>query len=289
MIRAFYSGLFAQSGGASRRNKVLIRGTVSTAILVILLWWLPTESLLLAIVSVPFKTWLLVIAGYIAGHLVSAYKWRLLLGAVDVLISGREAIRAHAAGLFTNMCLPSIVGGDVVRAGLIVRDHKRIENVALGSLADRISDTFALLLIAAVAGLLLPASEEIDAAYILSRLALVLSGGVIAGFVIVRLVPISRLSQKLQDIVLRIRVALDLLAGAPGTALLAFLMSVGIQGWFILLNILLAEQIGIEASASLWFFAWPLAKLIAMAPISLGGIGVREAAIAGLMSPFGIK
>jgi len=55
------------------------------------------------------------------------------------------------------------------------------------------------------------------------------------------------------------------------------------------LNILLAEQIGIEASASLWFFAWPLAKLIAMAPISLGGIGVREAAIAGLMSPFGIK
>jgi uncharacterized membrane protein YbhN (UPF0104 family) len=75
---------------------------------------------------------------------------------------------------------------------------------------------------------------------------------------------------------------------APGIATLAFMMSVAIQGGFILLNIALAKQIGIAATASLWFFAWPLAKLVALAPISLGGIGVREVAIASLMSPFGI-
>ena len=66
-------------------------------------------------------------------------------------------------------------------------------------------------------------------------------------------------------------------------------MSLGIQGSFIGLNILLASEIGIDASASVWFFAWPLAKLVALAPISLGGIGVREVAIAGLMAPFGIE
>ena len=81
---------------------------------------------------------------------------------------------------------------------------------------------------------------------------------------------------------------MDSLGHAPKIALLAFLMSLGIQGSFIVLNIMLAREIGIEASASLWFFAWPLAKLIALAPISLGGIGVREVAIAGLMAPFGI-
>ncbi|MFT5393808.1 MAG: uncharacterized membrane protein YbhN (UPF0104 family), partial [Gammaproteobacteria bacterium] len=75
---------------------------------------------------------------------------------------------------------------------------------------------------------------------------------------------------------------------SPWIALTALLMSVGIQGGFVLLNIVLAREIGIEASMQLWFFAWPLAKLIALAPVSLGGIGVREVAIAGLMAPFGI-
>lgn len=289
MSRAFSSGLIVQTGGASKRNKVLVRAAISVSILAILFWWLPTDLLLAAITSIPLLTWLLVIAGFLAGHLVSAYKWRLLLDAVGVHITGREAIRAHAAGLFANLCLPSVVGGDVIRAGLIIRDHKQIENVALGSLADRINDSFALVLIAAVASMLVPATAGIDTAYILSWLALVLSGGVIAGLVFIRMVPVARLPQKLAKIVLRFREALESLMSAPATALLAFLMSVAIQGGFILLNIMLAKQIGIVAAASLWFFAWPLAKLIALAPISLGGIGVREVAIAGLMSPFGIE
>jgi uncharacterized membrane protein YbhN (UPF0104 family) len=289
MIRAFYSGLIVQSGGVSKRNKILVRAAISAAILAILFWWLPTESLLAAIVAIPLPVWLLAIAGFLAGHLLSAYKWRLLLGAAGVVITGREAIRAHAAGLFANLCLPSVVGGDVVRAGLVIRDHKRIESVALGSLADRISDSFALVLIAAAASMLVPAAAEINTAYILSRLALVLSGGVIAALVVIRLVPVAHLPEKLGRIILRFREALDSLMRSPGTALLAFLMSVAIQGSFILLNIMLAKQIGIVATTSLWFFAWPLAKLVALAPISLGGIGVREVAIAGLMSPFGIE
>jgi glycosyltransferase 2 family protein len=289
MIRAFYSGLIVQAGGVNKRNKLLVRAAISAAILAILLWWLPTESLLAAIMAISLPVWLLVIAGFLAGHLVSAYKWRFLLGAAGVRISGREAIRAHAAGLFANLCLPSVIGGDVIRAGLVVRDHKRIENVTLGSLADRINDSFALVLIAATASMLVPATAEINTAYVLSRLALVLSGGVITGLVVIRLVPVAHLPQKMASIILRFRDALGSLMSAPGIALLAFLMSVAIQGGFILLNILLAKQIGIAATTSLWFFAWPLAKLVALAPVSLGGIGVREVAIAGLMSPFGIE
>jgi uncharacterized membrane protein YbhN (UPF0104 family) len=37
----------------------------------------------------------------------------------------------------------------------------------------------------------------------------------------------------------------------------------------------------------MWLFAWPLAKLSALLPVTQGGIGVREAALAGLLAPFG--
>ena len=39
---------------------------------------------------------------------------------------------------------------------------------------------------------------------------------------------------------------------------------------------------------SVWFLAWPLAKLVALVPVSLGGIGVREAALAVFLTPFGV-
>jgi len=36
-----------------------------------------------------------------------------------------------------------------------------------------------------------------------------------------------------------------------------------------------------------WLFAWPLAKLSAAVPLTQAGIGVREAALAALLLPFG--
>jgi uncharacterized membrane protein YbhN (UPF0104 family) len=87
---------------------------------------------------------------------------------------------------------------------------------------------------------------------------------------------------------LRFRAGIDLLVNAPVTAILAFCLSLAIQGGFVLLNVVMAQAMGIEAPVAMWLFAWPLAKLIALAPISLGGIGVREVAIAGLMAPFGV-
>jgi uncharacterized membrane protein YbhN (UPF0104 family) len=35
--------------------------------------------------------------------------------------------------------------------------------------------------------------------------------------------------------------------------------------------------------------AWPLAKLLAVAPVSVAGLGVREASLAGLLSQFGAE
>jgi uncharacterized membrane protein YbhN (UPF0104 family) len=43
----------------------------------------------------------------------------------------------------------------------------------------------------------------------------------------------------------------------------------------------------VHAPLAAWFFAWPLAKLIATLPISVAGLGVREASLAGFLAPFG--
>jgi uncharacterized membrane protein YbhN (UPF0104 family) len=73
----------------------------------------------------------------------------------------------------------------------------------------------------------------------------------------------------------------------PGRLLLCLLFAIALQSLFLLLNALLGRAAGINTSLGAWFLAWPLAKLVATLPISLAGLGVREAALVAFLGPFG--
>ena len=64
-------------------------------------------------------------------------------------------------------------------------------------------------------------------------------------------------------------------------------MSALIQAGFVLLAVRLAQNVGLNLPLAAWFFAWPLAKIIAVLPVSLGGLGVREVSLAVLLTGLG--
>lgn len=269
--------------------KVLFRASVSAGILYALFYFIPFKDFLQAIKSIPVETWQIVFAGFISGHIISALKWRLVVSASGVIIPRGTAIRAHAAGLFANLCLPSIIGGDVIRAGMAVKKKGNLEAVTVGSLMDRINDTIALIIIASIASLFITKniSPEIKDAFILIAAFVCIS--VIVSVIVLKIVPTEKFPKFLRGIITKIKHSLDSLLSKPFTALFAFSLSLAVQSGFIFLNIILAKAIGINIENALWFWAWPLAKLIALAPISLGGLGVREALLAGLLTPFGVE
>jgi hypothetical protein len=63
--------------------------------------------------------------------------------------------------------------------------------------------------------------------------------------------------------------------------------STAIQGVLVYLSWRLAAAASLEIPLEIWAFAWPLAKILAILPISLNGLGVREASLAALLVPFG--
>ncbi len=69
--------------------------------------------------------------------------------------------------------------------------------------------------------------------------------------------------------------------------LVNLVLSVGIQTGFIFLNFLFARAVGLEIPFAAWAFAWSLSKIISVLPVSLGGLGLREASLAALLAPFG--
>jgi uncharacterized membrane protein YbhN (UPF0104 family) len=86
----------------------------------------------------------------------------------------------------------------------------------------------------------------------------------------------------------KLRQAVRPVVRRPHYVLVSLALGVTLQGSLVLLNAWLGQACGLECSLAIWFFVWPLAKLSAVLPVTQGGVGVREAALAALFLPFGI-
>jgi uncharacterized membrane protein YbhN (UPF0104 family) len=84
-----------------------------------------------------------------------------------------------------------------------------------------------------------------------------------------------------------LRRALRAVSRRPHILIFGWMLGVFIQTSFLVLTALLAISCGLVLPLRVWLFAWPLAKLAAVLPLTQGGIGVREAALVALLAPFG--
>lgn len=268
--------------------KVWQKALVSAVLLAALFVFLPWGEVAGALRNLSAGVWALALVGFLAGHLVGVAKWRLVVNAGGGGMRGTDAIMCYAAGLFANLCLPSIVGGDVLRAVLAARVTGRKEPAVWGGIVDRLIDTLALVgLLVAGAALVHGALPGAWAAAL--RAALVV--GVVGAAVFVPLAwrrPLDRWPKRVRRHVGRSLVSLRRLARRPSRAFAAAALSVAIQGWFVLINAALGQRLGIAVPLAAWFLVWPLAKLAGLLPISLGGLAVREASLAALLLPFGV-
>lgn len=249
--------------------------------------FIPFDAVLANMRRVAPLTWGLIVFAFLGIHAVSAAKWRLVINLAGAQLSATHALRCYGYGLFSNLFLPSLIGGDVVRVGLAFPKTNNRTGLVTGSTADRLLDVAALAAISGIGALFWTESLAPSA-----RNALLL---VVAGLAVIVVLsvwvaiaqPSSNLSGKLAEKMVPLREAIGALVGKPQWLLLAFGIAVSIQLAFVMLSAWIGTACGLELPLALWLFAWPMAKLSALLPVSQGGIGVREVALAALLAPLG--
>ena len=112
--------------------KVALRAAVTVAVLVLLALVLPWHDVIATVRRLSPLVWIGSLGLFLLGHQLGAVKWRLLINAGHGRLGLLDATRCYAAGLFANICLPSIVGGDVLRAVLAGRSTGGMEAAVLG-------------------------------------------------------------------------------------------------------------------------------------------------------------
>lgn len=264
------------------------RIAISVTLLGVILFLLPWPLVLNAVARLSPWHWAAVVLGFLTGHALGVLKWRSFVSAGRAAFAIRDAVRCYAAGMFANLCLPSIVGGDLLRMVMAGRATGRPEAAVLGGVMDRLTDTTALALLAG-SGALAVGSTHGSALVRTVSLALLLGlagGALMIGVAGTR--PLARWPARLRRPVGRALVGVRHLRRHPGLALRGLALSLLIQSGFVMLNAGLGRAIGIEVALGVWFLAWPLAKVVSLLPISLGGLAVREASMAGFLAPFGV-
>lgn len=270
---------------AKAMRKWAIRAAGSGAALALIFWYLPTDAILAGFSRLTPGVFLGVLAAFLACHVAAAFKWWMLM---DRALPFGQALRAHFAGLAANLALPGAAGGDAVRAGMAhvsLRDGPKVTAAAVG---DRLIDMVGLAGLSLLGLVFLARGGSPGLAYGLA--ALVIGGAVFTLFVFPAVAHgiLARFpGLPARGLVLRLADAFGALGKRPGLLLFSLILSAGIQAVLIWLSIRLAQPVGVNIPVAAWFFGWPIAKIIATLPLSLGGLGVRESSLAALLAPFG--
>jgi uncharacterized protein (TIRG00374 family) len=265
----------------------VIRIGGSALILTVLLTVLPFHQVWSAMKRIPPRLGLGLLCAYLLLHLLGVVKWRMLINTAGASLTFAQSVRCYYGGLFANIFLPSLVGGDLVRAGMAFLVSRSRAAIVLGSLTDRVQDVIGLLGVTTIGVLLLPTSLDYQSHKRLWAVGIVLLVAGALGIGSLFVLPARKFPMKIRRIMVKFRRGFRSMYGRPGRMFVAFGLGMVLQVSQVAINYWLGEAAGLHLAFNVWLFAWPLAKLSALLPITQGGIGVREAALVGLLTPFG--
>jgi len=235
-------------------------------------------------------------------------RWYILVRALDLPFTGRNAFRLGMVGLFYNTFLPGSIGGDLVKAFFIAKGQPGRRTKAVATvLIDRAMGLFGLILFCAVLGSIAWASGDqsittnVDLQWIIKVMATIAASSVL-GFLLLGLLPLTRVDRfasRLRSIpklgvsltefwyaVWMYRQRLRVVAYGVGLSALAHFSLV--FAFHAASRVFPPTNPADQATLSEHMVIAPIGFIIQALPLSPGGVGVGEAAFAGLYKLSGL-
>ena len=260
-----------------------IKLTAGVSLVAFLLWHYDLRSTFQLIRRERPILFLATVALFVAAQMMSAFRWKLLAGLNGLGGRYSEYLAYYFIGMFTNVFVPGLIGGDALRALYLGRRHQRIGQAFASVMADRGIGLITLFWLAAVAALCttrvrLPASvlRVTLAAGGLSLLTY-LAGPLVANWVSRR----NRFNRLLAPMIPYLCRPIALIPAIALSALLQLSLAA--------CQYLLAIGLGLDTALATFVLIVPITNVIASLPITINGLGMREAGYLLLLGVAGVS
>jgi uncharacterized membrane protein YbhN (UPF0104 family) len=223
---------------------------------------------------------------YLASQIVSGIRWASLARPIGFHLGWLRFQQLYFEGMFFSLCLPSSIGGDVVKVLRLGGEGRGRILAACTVLADRLAGFAAMLLIGLTAlaqqnyGLSLGQTLGVG----LGLLAIALAASRI-GFALLHW-PSGRIAE--HHPLAHFLERLLPYHHHPYVFWSAIGWGLVVQGLNVLTVIALGSAMGLSLSVEVYCIAVPLVGLMSALPISLNGVGVREGGLYLILSPYGV-
>ena len=230
-------------------------------------------------------------------QLIFVARWSLLLKVQDIKIGFWTAVRLHLLGIFYNNCLPTAVGGDLIRAWYVTNHTDKKVEAALSVFVDRIIGLTGMIIMACSCYWFIPTEGQKEnlkfsfsmnifqrlAEYKTTLLIIALSITTVS-IAFVSIAPgrafLGRILRQIintsKHILKKIHKAIVIYYNRKLALCLAMLLTFCCQGTFIVGLWLIGREIGIDANAKYYFIFFPVAWVLGALPISIGALGIWE-------------
>ena len=236
--------------------------------------------------SANWNWWLAGLAASVLVQMVAGVRWAALARPLGFQRPRRFFIWRFFEGMFFSLCLPSSIGGDVIKAYRVGDTTSRRLLAGCSVLADRLTGLSAL---GVLAGTALAANKYGLGLAGALGVALALLAGVLGVFWL-GLQSIDRIMNLLPE-AHRARAFLAQLLPYQQRPLL-IMQAVG---WSFVVQVggavvvaLMARTLRVDLPLVVWFSVVPLVALLMVLPVSIGGFGMRENAMEILLGEHGV-
>jgi glycosyltransferase 2 family protein len=238
---------------------------------------------------------LLALSTHVFGTWITAFRWKTLLNTQNVKLSTASLSVTVLIGLFFNNVLPTIIGGDVFRT----YDASKKANIPLSSsasviLVERFSGTVSSAFYAVAAlflGFTAIGNQPVIIPIVIFFVVVVVLALMVVRpsiFGITKFLKKFKFARRIKD---KLSNAYNTLTSFKNhkTVLLKVLTYSFFLQFAVILNwYLSAKALGIELGLTAFIFMVPVVSIIAMIPISIGGIGLRENTLVFIMVAMGV-
>jgi glycosyltransferase 2 family protein len=214
----------------------------------------------------------------LAGHAFGALRFQILCNP-SIRLPLSTHLHQYFVGGFLSLALPTSMGGDAARIVMLRNAGGTLGQAATLILTERIVGAFSLLIVAALGAIAAPLPGVVRGGIVAAGIVAAL--GMTVGFrLVVRLAsPIKALERPLETL------ASVLTQGRLGHILL---VSVVYQAAVVLVTVVTALTLGLPVPVSTIFALSPLVWFVTLLPLSVGGLGVREAGFAAVFGWAGV-
>ena len=265
--------------GRRRSRGWWLRLGLGAAIVVALAWRFHPLAVLQHAVAADPGLVLLAVGAYLASQAASAVRLGVLARAAGFEQSLGSILRIHASGAFFGLMTPTTLGSDACRVLYLGRGAPGTSAAVSVVLFDRLQGLVALAAVAAVAAFVVT-----DVALPSGAARAIAVGGTaaVAGWFL-----LVAVASRLRD-GHPVRRALGTTAGMPSLLATTSLVSLVVVGFQVASQALLATAIGLSVPLSHVAIYHPLVVLGGTLPITLAGMGTREATYLWMLAPAGV-